>query len=52
MQIEHQTLRLRRLSMHVATAGAGIPVVLLHGWPQTRHVWRKVMPLLAPHYRS
>ena len=51
MQIEHHTLRLRRLSMHVATAGAGIAAVLLHGWPQTWHEWRKVMPLLAGNYR-
>ena len=51
LQIEHQTLRLSRLSMHVATAGAGTPVLLLHGWPQTWHEWRKLMPLLAPQYR-
>jgi pimeloyl-ACP methyl ester carboxylesterase len=51
MPIEHQTLRLRRLSLHVVTAGAGVPVVLLHGWPQTWHEWRKVMPLLAGRYR-
>jgi pimeloyl-ACP methyl ester carboxylesterase len=25
--------------------------VLLHGWPQTWHEWRKVMPLLATRYR-
>jgi pimeloyl-ACP methyl ester carboxylesterase len=29
----------------------GVPVVLLHGWPQTWHEWRKVMPLLAERYR-
>jgi pimeloyl-ACP methyl ester carboxylesterase len=51
LPIEHQTLRLSRLSLHVASAGAGAPVVLLHGWPQTWHEWRKVMPLLAPHHR-
>lgn len=51
MHIEHQTLRLRRLSMHVASVGSGTPVVLLHGWPQTWYEWRKLMPLLAGHYR-
>lgn len=51
MHIEHQTLRLNRLSMHVASAGAGTPVLLLHGWPQTWHEWRKLMPLLADDYR-
>ena len=51
MQVEHQTLRLGRVALHVVTAGAGVPVVLLHGWPQTWHEWRKVMPLLAERYR-
>ena len=51
MQIEHQTVRLGRVALHVVTAGSGVPVVLLHGWPQTWHEWRKVMPLLAEHYR-
>ena len=27
--------------------GAGQPVVLLHGWPETGYAWRKVMPLLV-----
>jgi pimeloyl-ACP methyl ester carboxylesterase len=30
--------------------GDGPAVLLLHGWPQTSHAWRKVMPLLAKHY--
>ena len=25
--------------------------MLLHGWPQTSHEWRKVVPLLADRYR-
>jgi pimeloyl-ACP methyl ester carboxylesterase len=51
MQIEHQTLRLRRVALHVVTTGSGVPVMLLHGWPQTWYEWRKVMPLLAERYR-
>jgi pimeloyl-ACP methyl ester carboxylesterase len=47
---EHRTLALKRTSLHVVTAGAGFPVVLLHGWPQTWHEWRKIIPRLA-HYR-
>jgi len=49
--MEHRTLRLSRVTLHLVTAGDGVPVVLLHGWPQTWHEWRKVMPLLAPHHR-
>jgi pimeloyl-ACP methyl ester carboxylesterase len=51
MYIEHHTLALSRLAMHVAAAGAGDPVVLLHGWPQTWHEWRKVMTRLTPRHR-
>ena len=51
MEIEHRTQPLSRLTLHFAACGAGDPVVLLHGWPQTWHEWRKVMPLLASHHR-
>ena len=49
--MEHRTLRLSRVTLHLVTAGEGDPVVLLHGWPQTWHEWRKVIPLLAGSYR-
>ncbi|WP_037066333.1 alpha/beta fold hydrolase [Pseudonocardia acaciae] len=35
------------LRMHYLRAGSGSPVVLLHGWPQTSHCWRKIIPALA-----
>ena len=35
------------LRMHYERAGSGSPVVLLHGWPQTSHCWRQVVPRLA-----
>lgn len=31
-------------------AGAGPPLLLLHGFPQTHAMWSKVAPLLAPHF--
>lgn len=37
--------------VHYLTAGSGMPVVLLHGIPQTSHEWRHIIPYLAPHYR-
>ncbi|WP_394845966.1 alpha/beta hydrolase [Pendulispora brunnea] len=33
--------------MHYLRAGKGPLVVLLHGWPQTSHCWRHVVPELA-----
>ena len=49
--MEQRSLRLSRLEIHVKLAGAGTPVVLLHGWPQTSHEWRKLAPLLSDRYR-
>ena len=51
MEIEHHTLALSRVNLHVATAGIGVPLVLLHGWPQSWHEWRKLLPLLSNRYR-
>jgi pimeloyl-ACP methyl ester carboxylesterase len=49
--IERRWARLSNVVMHYRTAGDGDPVVLLHGWPQTSHEWRRVIPLLAPTHR-
>ncbi|MFF5986050.1 alpha/beta fold hydrolase [Prauserella flavalba] len=38
------------IRMHYRRAGSGPPVVLLHGWPQTGHCWRKVVEPLAREY--
>lgn len=37
--------------MHVAEAGRGEPILMLHGWPQHWYLWRHVIPLVAPHAR-
>jgi pimeloyl-ACP methyl ester carboxylesterase len=49
--VTHRSVQARGASFHVAEAGAGEPLVLLHGWPQHWWAWRKVVPLLAPHAR-
>lgn len=37
--------------LHTVAGGAGEPLLLLPGWPQSVYAWRKVMPELARHYR-
>jgi pimeloyl-ACP methyl ester carboxylesterase len=49
--IEHHHARLSGVALHYVTAGAGEPVVLLHGWPSTWYEWRHVIPLLATRHR-
>ncbi len=47
---EHHYAVLSEVTMHYVTAGAGQPVVLLHGFPQTWFEWRLIMPALAERY--
>jgi pimeloyl-ACP methyl ester carboxylesterase len=49
--VEHRYVDLPGLRMHVAEAGRGEPVLLLHGYPQHWWEWRGVIPQLAEHYR-
>ena len=47
--IRHRFVDAAGLRVHLAEAGEdGAPaVLLLHGWPQTSHLWRRVGPALA-----
>ncbi|WP_067698450.1 alpha/beta fold hydrolase [Nocardia jejuensis] len=49
--VEHRYVDVDGLRMHVALAGAGEPLVLLHGWPQHWWQWRHVIGPLSQHYR-
>jgi pimeloyl-ACP methyl ester carboxylesterase len=49
--VRHREVTAGGIRLHVAEAGEGEPVVLLHGWPQHWFVWRKVIPLLAAERR-
>jgi pimeloyl-ACP methyl ester carboxylesterase len=49
--VEHRFVDLPGLRMHVAGAGDGEPLLLLHGFPQHWWGWYKVMPALAQRYR-
>ena len=48
--VRHRFVELPGLRMHVAEAGTGEPLVLLHGFPQHWWAWRKVLPGLAAHH--
>jgi pimeloyl-ACP methyl ester carboxylesterase len=49
--VEHAFVSAGGLRTHVALAGEGPPVLMLHGWPQHWFLWRDVIPLVAPHAR-
>ena len=49
--VTHRWVDLPGLRMHVAEAGTGPPVLLLHGWPQHWWEWRHVIgPLARTHH--
>lgn len=49
--IRDQTVQAGALKIHYLRAGAGpTTIILLHGWPQSSHEWRAVMPLLAANF--
>jgi pimeloyl-ACP methyl ester carboxylesterase len=49
--VAHRYVDTGRLGVHVAEAGSGPPLLLLHGWPQHWYAWREVIPLLAGSWR-
>ncbi|WP_127130333.1 alpha/beta fold hydrolase [Georgenia sp. SYP-B2076] len=49
--VTHRFVALPGLRMHVAEAGSGEPVLLLHGSPQHWWAWHGVIPHLVGHYR-
>jgi pimeloyl-ACP methyl ester carboxylesterase len=49
--VDHEFVSAGGLRTHVALAGDGPPVLLLHGWPQHWYMWRDVIPVVAPHAR-
>jgi pimeloyl-ACP methyl ester carboxylesterase len=49
--VEHRFVEARGLRTHVAEAGQGDPLVMLHGWPQHWYEWRHLIPTLSKRYR-
>jgi pimeloyl-ACP methyl ester carboxylesterase len=43
-------VQLDGVRLHCRIGGDGPPVVLLHGYTQTSHMWQPLLPLLAPAY--
>lgn len=49
MDLEHSTIKTNGIRLHVVQAGpkSGVPVLLLHGFPEFYYGWRKQIPALA-----
>lgn len=50
-EVEHRFVTANGIRIHLAEAGQGPPLMLLHGGPQHWYAWRHVIPQLAQHFR-
>jgi pimeloyl-ACP methyl ester carboxylesterase len=51
MRVQHRDVEVNGVRLHVAEAGSGPPLLLLHGWPQHWWCWRELIPRLAEGHR-
>ena len=45
--LEHRDVRVGDVTLAASVGGSGPPLLLLHGYPQTRACWHLVAPGLA-----
>jgi haloacetate dehalogenase len=48
--LEHRIIDVGDSSVALSTGGSGPPLLLLHGYPQTRACWHRVVPALAQRF--
>ncbi|MDP9238399.1 MAG: alpha/beta hydrolase [Chloroflexota bacterium] len=46
-EIKHRTMKTNGINMHIAEAGSGPLVLMLHGFPESWYSWRHQIPALA-----
>jgi len=49
--LEYSFIDIKGKKIAYTSVGTGTPIVMLHGWPQSSYVWRKVVPLISKEYR-
>ncbi len=45
--ITHRTVKTNGIDVHIAEAGEGPLVLMIHGWPESWYSWRHQLPALA-----
>jgi pimeloyl-ACP methyl ester carboxylesterase len=45
--VTYRRIQTNGIAMHIAEAGSGPPVVLVHGFPELWYSWRHQLPVLA-----
>lgn len=49
--VEHHSIKVQGLTWHWVEMGAGDPVILLHGIPESWYCWHRQIPILASQFR-
>jgi len=49
--LEYSFIDIKGKKIAFTSEGTGTPIVMLHGWPQSSYVWRKVVPFISKEYR-
>ena len=47
VELRHERIAGDGVDLHVVTAGTGQPVILIHGFPENWHSWRRQIPALV-----
>lgn len=50
VEIQHRFIDIGNLKVHIAEAGEGEPLLMLHGWPQNWYMWREQMKYFVNQY--
>jgi pimeloyl-ACP methyl ester carboxylesterase len=51
VEVTHRFVNIGGLHVHVAEAGEGEPLLMIHGWPQNWWMWRKQIPHFAGKFK-
>ncbi|MEO8209259.1 MAG: alpha/beta hydrolase [bacterium] len=51
IEVKHRFIDIGDLKVHVAEAGHGEPLLMLHGWPQHWYMWKKQIPFFAKQFK-
>lgn len=49
-EVSHRFVNIGDIHMHIAEAGSGDPLIMLHGWPQHWYMWHEQIKYFSPYY--
>ena len=52
VDIQHHYITVNETRLHYTECGQGDPVLLLHGWPTSYHLWRNMLPIIGKRKRA